>query len=112
MASLYEELKQDYIKKTPKSAAFYQSAKEVIPGGESRILVTYSPYAIAVEYGKGYHVYDLDGNGYVDYINNYMSLIHGHAFRPVLDAVQTQLEKGTVYAAPTFPQYDLAKIIT
>jgi glutamate-1-semialdehyde 2,1-aminomutase len=109
---LFEELTAEYIRKTPKSAAFYEAAREIIPGGESRILVTYFPYAIAVDRGSGCRVYDLDGNEYIDYINNYMSLIHGHTFRPVMDAIRNQLEKGTVYAAPAQPQYDLAKIIT
>jgi glutamate-1-semialdehyde 2,1-aminomutase len=110
--TLYEELKQEYIKRTPKSAAYYESARQIIPGGESRILVTYTPYAFTVTRGAGYKVYDLDGNEYVDYINNYMSLIHGHAFKPITDAVKEQLDKGTVYAAPTLPQYNLAKLIT
>ncbi|MDR1058310.1 MAG: aspartate aminotransferase family protein [Treponema sp.] len=111
-SSIYEDLKQEYIRKTPKSGVYYESARQIIPGGESRILVTYAPYAIAVEYGAGCNVYDLDGNRYVDYINNYMSLIHGHAFKPISEALKTQLDKGTVYAAPTIPQYDLAKHLT
>ncbi|MDR2366080.1 MAG: aspartate aminotransferase family protein [Zoogloeaceae bacterium] len=111
-SSLYEELKQEYIRKTPRSAAHYEAARRIIPGGESRILVTYAPYAITVARGAGCEVYDLDGNAYVDYINNYMSLIHGHAFPPITEALKAQLEKGTVYAAPTLPQYDLAKHLT
>ncbi|MDR1646696.1 MAG: aspartate aminotransferase family protein [Zoogloeaceae bacterium] len=111
-ASLYEDLKREYAEKTPKSAAHYEAARRVIPGGESRILVTYAPYAITVTRGAGCKVFDLDGNEYVDYINNYMSLIHGHAFPPIAEALKTQLDKGTVYAAPTLPQYDLAKILT
>ncbi|MDR2679079.1 MAG: aminotransferase class III-fold pyridoxal phosphate-dependent enzyme [Zoogloeaceae bacterium] len=111
-SSLYETLKQEYIGKTKKSAAHYEAARRVIPGGESRILVTYAPYAITVTHGAGGKVFDLDGNAYVDYINNYMSLIHGHAFRPISDALKAQLDKGTVYAAPTLPQYDLAKYLT
>jgi glutamate-1-semialdehyde 2,1-aminomutase len=109
---LYEELKQEYVRKTPKSAAHYEAARQIIPGGESRILVTYAPYAITIARGAGCKVYDLDGNEYIDYINNYMSLIHGHAFKPITEALKTQLEKGTVYAAPTLPQYDLAKYLT
>jgi glutamate-1-semialdehyde 2,1-aminomutase len=110
-ATLYEELKQEYLRRTPASGRNYESARKIIPGGESRILVTYAPYAITVERGAGYSVYDLDGNEYVDYINNYMSLIHGHAFKPINDALKAQLDKGTVYAAPTIPQYDLAKML-
>ncbi|MDR0672601.1 MAG: aspartate aminotransferase family protein [Zoogloeaceae bacterium] len=109
---IYEELKRAYVEKTPKSAVHYQAARQVIPGGESRILVTYAPYAITVACGAGCRVRDMDGNDYVDYINNYMSLIHGHAFEPVSEALRAQLEKGTVYAAPTLPQYDLAKRLT
>jgi glutamate-1-semialdehyde 2,1-aminomutase len=55
--------------------------------------------------GKGCRLYDADGNEYIDMLNNYTSLIHGHAHPRVMEAVRTQLENGSVFGSATEIQY-------
>jgi glutamate-1-semialdehyde 2,1-aminomutase len=54
---------------------------------------------------------DVDGNEIVDFMNNFTSLIHGHAHADVVAAVQTQVAKGSAYAAPNADQIELAELI-
>ena len=52
---------------------------------------------------------DVDGNSRTDFINNFTSLIHGHAHKDVLAAVMSQLPSGTAYASPTQGEIELAE---
>ena len=47
-------------------------------------------------HGEGCHLYDHDENEYIDFLNNYTSLIHGHAHPPTVSAIQEQAARGTV----------------
>ena len=94
-----------------KSANLYARAQNVLPGGNSRSTIDLKPYPIYVAEAQGAEVVDVDGNTYVDFINNYTSLIHGHAFPAVTKAVTEQLSKGTAYAFGTVPEIDHAELI-
>jgi glutamate-1-semialdehyde 2,1-aminomutase len=59
--------------------------------------------------GEGCHLWDCDGNDYLDFLNNYCSLIHGHAHPKIIEAAQAQLKKGTIFGAPAEIQYIHAK---
>jgi glutamate-1-semialdehyde 2,1-aminomutase len=62
-----------------------------------------------VSQGKGAHIYDLDGNKYIDYVLAYGPLTLGHAPEPVIQAVTEQVSKGTMYAAGFEKEYLLAE---
>ena len=51
--------------------------------------------------GKGSHVWDIDGNDYVDYHNGYGVMVMGHAHPKIVEAVQRRVELGTHFAQPT-----------
>lgn len=108
---MYKESVEIYQSTRPKSKVFYEKADVIIPGGESRSCILYEPYNFCVDLAKGYTLHDIDGHEYTDYINNYMSLIHGHADPDVVLAIQEQATKGTAYASPCEKQYQLAEMI-
>jgi glutamate-1-semialdehyde 2,1-aminomutase len=60
---------------------------------------------------KGSHIYDIDGNEYIDYVGSWGPMILGHAHPKVLKAVQTTTLKGTSFGAPTLAETELAKKI-
>src|SRR6185295_9789449 len=62
--------------------------------------------------GQGCRVTDADGQTRLDFLNNYTSLLHGHAHPDVLAASQAQLLRGTAFAGPTELEVELAEIIT
>jgi len=93
------------------SAKLYQRARAVMPGGNSRLTVFQSPYPIYADRGKGCRVLDVDGIERIDFVNNYTSLLHGHADRRVTAAVTEQLARGTCFSFPTELEIRLAELL-
>jgi len=83
------------------SAALYQRALKVMPGGCSRNTILRKPHPLYVEYGEGCYVTDIEGDRRIDFANNMASLIHGHAQPEVVAAVGAQLKKGTAFMMAT-----------
>lgn len=89
-------------------------AQEIIPGGGH----TYSkgpdqspllgPKLIS--HGKGSHVWDVDGNEYIDWAMGLTAVSLGHAFEPVLEAVRKELEKGVNFQCPSPIETELAEL--
>ena len=84
-----------------KSAAFYQRALQVMPGGCSRNTVLHKPHPYYAAKGEGCYVTDIEGNMRIDFANNMASLIHGHCQPQVIAAVTEQLQKGTAFTLAT-----------
>lgn len=112
LAQIAEHIVQEYQGRTSASATAHERAKGVMPGGDTRTVAFHPPYPLTIVKGEGYTLTDLDGNSYIDLLNNYTSLIHGHAFAPITDAVTSQMRLGTNYAAALQAQADLAEILT
>ncbi len=96
---------------TAQSAALFARACDVMPGGNSRTTVWHSPHPIYAASGKGCRIRDVDGKEYLDFLNNYTSMIHGHANPVVAEAVREQLEIGTCFAMPTESEIVLAELL-
>ena len=84
-----------------RSAALYERALKVLPGGVSRNTVVREPHPQYVDFAAGCRMTDLEGVVRLDFANNMASLIHGHAHPAVVAAVAEQLGKGTAFAAAT-----------
>jgi glutamate-1-semialdehyde 2,1-aminomutase len=89
-----------YLARTPKSKALNDEAKRTMPGGDTRSTAWFAPYPPFVAEGKGAAFADIDGNRYIELLNNYTSLIHGHAHPHVVEAIQQQVARGSAFAAP------------
>ena len=97
----------------PKSAEFRREAHAAIPGGAH----TYSKgddqfpqcSPAAIERGLGGRVWDLDGNEFVDCSMGLGSVSLGHAYEPVLEAVRSQLGRGSNFQRPADIELDFAK---
>ena len=93
------------------SAALYRRASEVLAGGSTRLTTFFSPYPIYAASGNGSRVTDADGVERVDCLNNYMTLIHGHAHPEIVEATIEQIRRGSCFAMPTEREIELAEII-
>jgi glutamate-1-semialdehyde 2,1-aminomutase len=102
----------EYRRRTPVSKALYERALAVMPGGDTRTVTYFPPYPVFIKQGKGCHITDVDGNEYLDLVNNYTSLIHGHAHSEVISATEIQLTKGSCFAAPIEVQVELAQLLS
>jgi glutamate-1-semialdehyde 2,1-aminomutase len=109
----YTYLMIDQYRKThPRSEKFHERAAKVMPGGDTRSVTYFDPYPCFIESGSGCRIYDVDGNEYLDFLNNYTALVLGHAHPKVVARVCHQIKKGTVYPAPTEVQTVLAEVLT
>ena len=61
--------------------------------------------------GNGSHVFDADGNEYLDYVSSWGPLILGHAHPRIIDAVRAAALTGTTFGAPTTAEMELARLI-
>ena len=100
-----------YRQFSPTSESLAKRAQVVFPGGDTRSSAHYGPYPLVIESSSGCHMRDVDGHDFVDFMNNFTSLVHGHAHPDVVSAVQAQVAKGTAYAAPNENQIELAELI-
>lgn len=101
-----------YRARTPSSAALYAKAKAVMPGGTSRQAGFWTPHPLSIEGAEGAYFWDADGHRYLDFINNYTAMVHGHAYPPIVEAAQAQMSRGSGWAAANALQNSLAEQIT
>ncbi|MER6508694.1 aminotransferase class III-fold pyridoxal phosphate-dependent enzyme [Nonomuraea sp. NPDC001636] len=94
----------DYAARSPSSRAAFRTAAEVLPGGDTRSMITYTPYPLYFDEGEGAHVKDVDGNRYLDVLSNYGALVHGHNHPALVAAVREQVGRGTAPGGPSLLQ--------
>lgn len=94
-----------------RSAAQYARARNVLPDGNTRHTVFFEPHPIYAVRGKGARVVDVDGNAYLDCVNNYSALIHGHCHPVVVEAVVDKVRELASVGLPTAAEIDLAAMI-
>lgn len=96
------------------SAQLFEQAKAFFPGGVNspvRAFKSVGGTPIFIDKGKGSHVWDADGNEYIDYCASWGPLILGHANDNVLNAVEKTMRNGTSFGAPTRLENELAELI-
>ncbi|HQE27351.1 MAG TPA: aspartate aminotransferase family protein [Phycisphaerae bacterium] len=85
--------------KFEKSKQLWERASKTCPGGiHSNVRKAWQPHPMFYERGEGSHVWDVDGNEFIDYVLARGPLLLGHSPKPVLDAVKAQLDRGLMYA--------------
>ncbi len=91
----------EVVREVSKSAALYERALRVLPGGVSRNAALHDPHPLYVDHGAGCRLTDAEGVTRIDFANNMASLVHGHADPDVIQAVTEQISKGTAFNAAT-----------
>jgi glutamate-1-semialdehyde 2,1-aminomutase len=97
-----------------KSEMLFGRAKQVIPGGVNspvRAFKSVGGIPVFMERAKGAYMYDADGNQYIDYINSWGPMILGHAYEPVVKAIQEYATYSTSFGAPTELEIKIAELI-
>lgn len=97
-----------------KSKRLFEKAQEVIPGGVNspvRAFRSVGGTPVFMQHAKGAYMYDVDGNRYIDYINSWGPMILGHAYEPVVKAVQEYATYSTSFGAPTELEISMAELI-
>ena len=105
-------IRQTYLDRTGRSAAAFERAERVLAGGNTRQSAFWRPYPLTISKASGCHLWDADDNRYIDLLNNYTALVHGHCYPPIVEAVERQLRNGSCWAASAIEQVSLAEQIT
>jgi len=105
------QIENRYKEKRMKSEQFFRTSGKVFPGGMPRNMQYHKPFPFIIQRGEGSKVFDLDGNPYVDFCNNFSSLILGHSHPKILEAVKKEMIKGTVHSNPTPIQFEMADLL-
>ena len=96
-----------------RSSKLFHEAKKIIPGGVNspvRAFKSVGGTPIFIEKAKGAKLYDEDGNIYLDFISSWGPMIFGHAYQPIIEAVNNQAVKGTSYGIPTILETKIASL--
>jgi glutamate-1-semialdehyde 2,1-aminomutase len=104
-------IEQSYLGRTQASARLMGRAGEFMPCGITRTLAWFAPYPIVFERGTGANLFDVDGHRYLDMFSNGLSLMHGHAYGPIDEALREALSRGTAWPGASDAQVDFAELL-
>lgn len=97
-----------------KSKQLFERAQKSIPGGVNspvRAFKSVGGTPLFIQKAKGAYLYDADGNQYIDYIASWGPMILGHAYEPVVKAIQEKALGSTSFGAPTELEIEMAELI-
>lgn len=96
------------------SKQLFERAQQSIPGGVNspvRAFKSVGGTPVFIKSAKGAYLYDADGNQYIDYIASWGPMILGHAYEPVVRAIQEKAALSTSFGAPTELEIEMAELI-
>lgn len=96
------------------SKQLFERAQKSIPGGVNspvRAFKSVGGTPVFIKSAKGAYLYDADDNQYIDYIASWGPMILGHAYEPVVKAIQEKAIYSTSFGAPTELEIEMAELI-
>jgi len=97
---LIAEEERVFVTRQPRSAAVADRARASLAGGTTSSWQITRPQPVWIDRGEGSHVWDVDGNEYVDLHGGYGAMAVGHAHPRVVEAVSARVRRGTHFAQP------------
>jgi glutamate-1-semialdehyde 2,1-aminomutase len=100
--------------KKEQSEKLFEKAKSFFPGGVNspvRAFGSVGGTPLFIERGEGCHIYDADGNKYIDFCCSWGPLILGHANKKVNNAIIETIKNGSSFGAPTRLENELAELL-
>ena len=98
-----------------KSKELFDKAKRYIPGGVNSPVRAFGAVGGVprfIDRAEGSHIWDVDGNDFIDYVCSWGPGILGHAHPRVIDAVKKACDKGLTYGAPTAREVEMAELLS
>jgi glutamate-1-semialdehyde 2,1-aminomutase len=97
-----------------KSAEMFAEARNVIPGGVNSPVRAFKSVGcdpIFISRAEGSKIFDVDGNGYIDYVGSWGPMILGHCHPKVVEAIRRAAGNGASFGAPTPVEIELAEMV-
>lgn len=100
---------------TTLSQKLFEEARQYLVGGVNSPVRAFKGVGgtpLFITRAKGSHIWDADGNEYIDYVGSWGPAILGHAHPKVLTSIHETMKNGTSFGAPTLHEIELAKLVT
>jgi glutamate-1-semialdehyde 2,1-aminomutase len=97
--------------RTHSHAYFARAQHSLVEGvnSPSRGAAVYSPAPVVIERGRGSHVWDIDGNEYIDFMMSFGATIQGHAHPKIVEVVSQAIAEGSHFATATPAEAEAAE---
>ena len=108
------DLRRNHLNPPTRSTALFERARQVMPGGVNSPVRAFAAVGDVPRFmarGSGCRIWDVDDNEYIDFVMSWGPLIHGHAYRPVTDAVAEAAATGTSFGAPTEREVLMSELV-
>ncbi|WP_256856495.1 aspartate aminotransferase family protein [Variovorax sp. KK3] len=83
-----------YVDRTPESRKQFEFAQRHLPAGNTRSVLFYEPYPLAMNRGEDALLWDLDGHRYVDFLGEYTAGLYGHSNAVIRAALHRTIDAG------------------
>ncbi len=111
LAAAVAQSAADYAQRNPASQAQYQRALDVMPGGNTRSVLFYEPFPLAIRRGQDCRLWDADGHEYIDFLAEFTAGLYGHSNPVIRAAVQAALDNGINLTGHNLLESELARLV-
>ena len=111
LASALAEAEAQFIAANPKSKARAETAAQSLPGGNTRTILHFTPYPVALAGGEGCHLTDIDGHRYADFLSEYTAGLYGHSDPRLIAAIKSALDAGVTLGGPNVYEADFSALL-
>lgn len=108
VAQLTAHEESEFVAKRKRSRELWEQASESMPRGVPSSFQDTPPQPVFIDRGEGSHVWDVDGNEYVDFHNGFGVMVVGHAHPSVVAAVTDRIARGSHFAQPVAQDAEVA----
>lgn len=106
------QAREAYVARNPGSRERFEQACAALPGGNTRSVLYYEPFPLAVARGQGSRLWDVDGHEYADFLGEYTAGIYGHSHPVIRAALDAALDGGINLSGHNLLEPELAGLIT
>ena len=108
MTQSVASIAESFRARTTRSREMYEAGTS-FTAGPAKGAYYYRPYPLSMDRGEGCHLWDVDGNKYLDCANHHTAQVLGHNHPRVMEAVRTQMSRGLAVGAPMGPEAEIAE---
>ena len=105
------DAKEAYVTGAPASLARYVEAATVMPGGNTRTVLHYAPFPLAMARAEGCRLWDVDGREYIDFLGEYTAGLYGHSHPVIRAALDSALDNGISFGASNMTEARFARAV-
>jgi glutamate-1-semialdehyde 2,1-aminomutase len=105
------DARERYAGRNPESRARHAEACAAMPGGNTRTVLFYTPFPLAIARGEGCRLWDADGHEYADFLAEYTAGLYGHSHPAIRAAVDRALDGGINLSGHNLVEARLARAV-